>query len=184
MTRMPTSSQKSKGSAAKPARKTSASSSPATALEGKKAPAFELLDRDGKTVALKDLIGGKTLVLYFYPKDMTTGCTAEACSFRDQMDEIRAMGARVAGVSGDPPASHQKFTAKYSLNFPLLSDTGNRVTRLFGVYQKKSLYGRQFMGIVRSTFVIDRNGIVRKVFPKVRVGGHTAEVVEALRQIG
>src|SRR5712692_10037972 len=157
MTHMPTASQKSKGSAEKAALKTTASSSVATSLEGNKAPAFELPDRDGKTVALKDLIGGKTLVLYFYPKDMTTGCTAEACSFRDQLDEIRSMGARVAGISADPPASHQKFAAKYSLNFPLLSDTENRVTRLFGVYQKKSLYGRQFMGIVRSTFLIDRN---------------------------
>ncbi len=153
------------------------------ALEGRKAPDFELPDREGKPVALKELIGKHNLVLYFYPKDMTPGCTTEACSFRDNFDRIRAMGARVVGVSADPAPSHQKFTDKYALNFPLLSDAGNRVGRLYGVYKLKSLYGREFMGIERTTFVIDRDGVVRKVFPKVRVNGHTDAVMDSLETL-
>jgi peroxiredoxin Q/BCP len=155
-----------------------------SALAGKKAPAFELPDRSGKTVALKDLVGRKNLVLYFYPKDMTTGCTAQACSFNDNIGALRKMGAEVVGVSADSPALHQKFTDKYSLGFPLLSDADNRVTRLYGVYKKKSMYGREYMGIERTTFVIDKDGVVRKVFPKVKVNGHTDEVVAALKELG
>ncbi len=154
-----------------------------TALEGKKAPDFELPTLDEKNVALRDLVGKRKLVLYFYPKDMTPGCTTEACSFRDNLDEIRAAGAAVAGISADPPDSHRKFTDRYALNFPLLSDVGNKVGKLYGVYKMKSLYGRKFMGIERTTFVIDRDGIVRKVFPKVKVNGHTAEVLAALKAI-
>ncbi len=166
-----------------PARKTTASGG-AHPLEGRKAPAFELPDASGNRVALSDLTRSGALVLYFYPKDMTPGCTTEACSFRDNLDAIRRAGATVAGISGDSPDSHQKFIAKHALNFPLLSDTGNRVGKLYGVYKKKSLYGREFMGYERTTLVIDRGGIVRKVFPKVKVNGHTAEVLAALRQIG
>ena len=161
-----------------------AKSGASVALEGKKAPDFELPDREGNTVALKELIGERNLVLYFYPRDMTPGCTIEACSFRDNASRIRAMGARVVGVSADSAPSHQKFTDKYSLNFPLLSDVGNRVGRLYGVYKMKSLYGREFMGIERTTFVIDREGVVRKVFSRVRVNGHTDEVVAALKALG
>jgi peroxiredoxin Q/BCP len=153
------------------------------ALEGKKAPDFELPTLDGKTVALKDLVGKRNLVLYFYPKDMTPGCTTEACSFRDNLDGIRAAGANVAGISADSPDSHRKFTDKYSLNFPLLSDVGNKVGKLYGTYGKKSLYGREFMGTIRTTFVIDRAGVVRKVFPKVKVNGHTEQVLAALKEI-
>ena len=144
-----------------------------SSLEGRKAPAF----------ALADLIGSKKLVLYFYPKDLTPGCTIEACSFRDQRAALRSAGAQVVGISGDSTALHEKFRVKYDLNFPLLSDVGNEVGRAYGVYKKKSLYGREFMGIERTTFVIGRDGVVRKVFPKVKVAGHTAQVLAALREI-
>ncbi|HEY6420219.1 MAG TPA: thioredoxin-dependent thiol peroxidase [Candidatus Binataceae bacterium] len=169
-------------SAKKPA-VASPSASASTAFTGKKAPAFELSDRSGKTVSLKDLVGRKNLVLYFYPKDMTTGCTMQACGFNDNIGAIRKMGAEVVGVSADSPALHQKFTDKYSLGFPLLSDPENRVTRLYGVYKKKSMYGREYMGIERTTFVIDKDGVVRKVFPKVKVNGHTEEVIAALKDL-
>ncbi len=162
----------------------SAAGKDSTALEGRKAPSFELPTLDGKTIALKDLIGKRNLVLYFYPKDMTPGCTTEARSCRDNLDEIRAAGAAVVGISPDSPDSHRKFTDKYALNFPLLSDAGNKVGKLYDVYKMKSLYGRKFMGIERTTFVIDREGVVRKVFPRVKVNGHTAEVLAALKAIG
>jgi thioredoxin-dependent peroxiredoxin len=152
-------------------------------LEGIKAPAFELPDQDGNKVTLKNLVARGNLVLYFYPKDMTPGCTTEACSFRDNIRAIKALGAEVAGVSADSTASHQKFIARQSLNFPLLSDPDNKVTKAYGVYKKKSLYGREFMGIERTTFIIDRSGKVRKVFPKVKVNGHTQEVLAALKEI-
>jgi thioredoxin-dependent peroxiredoxin len=152
-------------------------------LEGAKAPAFELADESGNKVALKDLIGKKNLILYFYPKDMTPGCTTEACSFRDNIDGIRRLGAQVVGISGDTSATHQKFIDKHALNFPLLADVGNEVGKRYGVYTKKSLYGREFMGYVRTTLVIDKSGIIRKVFPKVKVNGHTAEVIAALKEL-
>lgn len=159
------------------------SSSAAHPLEGEKAPAFELPDASGKRVALADLIRGRALVLYFYPKDLTPGCTTEACSFRDNFDAIRRAGAEIVGISGDSPDSHQKFITRHALNFPLLSDTGNTAGKLYGVYKKKSLYGREFMGYERTTFVIDRGGTIRKVFPKVKVNGHTAEVLAALKDL-
>jgi peroxiredoxin Q/BCP len=152
-------------------------------MEGRKAPLFELTDGGGKTVSLKELLGRGNLVLYFYPKDMTPGCTIEACDFRDSAARFKAAGAQVVGVSADSPDSHRKFTDKHTLNFPLLSDADNRVTRLYGVYKKKSLYGREFMGIERTTFVIDRAGVIRKVFPKVKVAGHADAVVEALKAL-
>src|SRR5215470_10365967 len=176
---MPTAKKRAKPSSKSPAKADSASA----ALLGKKAPAFELLDADGKPVALSDLIGSGSLVLYFYPKDMTPGCTIEACSFRDGQAALRSAGAQVVGISGDSTALHDKFRAKYDLNFPLLSDVGNEVGRAYGVYKKKSLYGREFMGIERTTFVIGRDGVVRKVFPKVKVGGHTEQVLAALKEI-
>ena len=157
--------------------------SASAALEGKKAPAFALSDADGKTVALNQLIGANNLVLYFYPKDMTPGCTIEACSFRDNIAPLKKLGAKVVGISGDSTDSHGKFIAKHDLNFPLLADPGNKVCQLYGVYKMKSLYGREFMGIERTTFVIDKAGIVRRVFAKVKVNGHTEEVLEALKEI-
>ena len=175
----------SKKPAAKAPKKSASapSKSASAALQGKKAPAFELFDADGKRVALKDLIGSNSLVLYFYPKDMTPGCTIEACSFRDNIAPLKKLGAKVVGISADSTDSHGKFIAKHELNFPLLADPGNKVCKLYGVYKMKSLYGRQFMGIERTTFVIDKAGVVRRVFPKVKVNGHTEEVLEALKEI-
>ena len=150
--------------------------------EGKKAPAFALPSSEGGTVSLKDL-KGKTVVLYFYPKDDTPGCTREACEFRDTQTPIKKAGAVVFGVSGDSLESHGKFKTKYKLNFPLLSDAGNEVATKFGAYGEKTLYGRKFMGIIRSTFIIDGGGVVRKVFPKVKVDGHVAKVLEAVKAL-
>ena len=177
---MPTSKKPASKAKAAP-EKTSGSDS--TALEGRKAPDFELADHSGKTVKLKDLIATKNLVLYFYPKDLTPGCTTEACSFRDNLSAVRAAGAQIVGVSGDSTELHGKFRDKYDLNFPLLSDAGNKVGRAYGVYKMKSLYGRQYMGIERTTFLIGKDGIVHKVFPKVKVGGHTEAVLAALKEM-
>lgn len=181
-----TKAKPSKKPAAKKAapKRAAAGASTGASMEGRKAPAFTLPDREGAMASLADLTGSGNLVLYFYPKDMTPGCTIEACSFRDNLGAIRALGANVVGISGDSEASHQKFTDKYELNFPLLADKDNKVGKAYGVYKMKSLYGRQFMGIERTTFVIDRDGIIRKVFPKVKVNGHTDEVVEALKSLG
>jgi thioredoxin-dependent peroxiredoxin len=153
-------------------------------MEGRKAPPFELSDGHGKTVSLRELLGRGNLVLYFYPKDMTPGCTVEACDFRDAVARLEATGAQVVGVSADSADSHRKFTDKHALNFPLLSDPDNRVTRLYGVYKKKSLYGREFMGIERTTFVIDGAGLIRKVFAKVKVADHADAVLTALKALG
>jgi peroxiredoxin Q/BCP len=152
-------------------------------LEGTKAPQFELSDATGAKVSLRDLTGKKNLVLYFYPKDLTPGCTTEACSFRDNIEGIRRLGAQVVGISGDSPASHQKFIDKHALNFPLLADVGNEVGKRYGVYKMKSMYGREYMGYERTTMVIDKSGVIRKVFPKVKVNGHTAEVIAALKDL-
>ncbi len=152
-------------------------------LIGMQAPAFTLPDQDDKPVSLASLTARGNVVLYFYPKDMTPGCTIEACSFRDNLGAVRALGAQVVGISADSTGSHQKFIAKQSLNFPLLSDPANTVTKAYGVYKKKSLYGREFMGIERTTLVIGRDGKVRRVFPKVKVNGHTDEVIAALKEL-
>ena len=179
---MVTASKRASKSSAK--KSSGGASAASVALEGKKAPAFTLSDGDGNVVALKDLVGKNNLVLYFYPKDMTPGCTIEACSFRDNSAKIRALGAKVVGISADSSARHNTFTEKYSLNFPLLADPDNKVTRAYGVYKMKSLYGREFMGIERTTFVIDKSGVVRKVFARVKVNGHTDEVLDALKNLG
>ena len=150
--------------------------------EGKKAPLFTLASSEGGEVNLKDL-KGKTVVVYFYPKDDTPGCTREACEFRDTQAPIKKAGALVFGVSGDSLESHGKFKTKYKLNFPLLSDPGHAVATKFGAYGEKTLYGRKFMGIIRSTFIIDGDGVVRKVFPKVKVDGHAEKVLEAVKAL-
>lgn len=152
-------------------------------LAGKKAPRFNLADETGKQVLLKNLIADGNLVLYFYPKDMTPGCTTEACDFRDNVGILRKAGARVVGISADSSASHQKFVAKHELNFPLLVDTDNEVAKAYGVYKMKSLYGRQYMDVERTTFIIDREGKIRKIFPKVKVNGHAEEVLAALKEL-
>jgi peroxiredoxin Q/BCP len=147
---------------------------------GDKAPAFKLKDDAGATRTLKDF-AGKTLILYFYPKDDTPGCTQESCDFRDNLNRLTSSGAAVAGLSADSVESHVKFKKKHGLNFPLLSDPDHEALNAYGVWQEKSLYGRKFMGIVRSTFVIDGKGIIRAAFPKVSVTGHVDEVLAAVR---
>lgn len=147
--------------------------------EGDKAPAFSLPSEEGK-VALKDF-KGKTVVLYFYPKDLTPGCTTEACDFRDNFNRLKKAGAVVLGVSRDPLTKHASFREKYELNFPLLSDEDGAACKAYGVWQEKSLYGRKFMGIVRSTFVIDPQGRVKKIFSKVKVKGHVDAVLLAVQ---
>ena len=146
---------------------------------GKKAPPFTLPDQDGKKVKLSDF-KGKAVVLYFYPKDDTPGCTLEACSFRDQHSALKKAGAVVLGVSPDDPRSHARFAGKFQLPFPLLADTDHAVAEAYGAWGEKILYGRKFMGIVRSTFLIGGDGKVAAVWPKVKVEGHVAEVKEAL----
>ena len=147
--------------------------------EGRKAPAFKLASSEGGFVSLADL-KGKTVVLYFYPKDDTPGCTREACEFRDSQAALRKKGVVVLGVSADSIESHGKFKTKYKLNFPLLSDPDKAVAKAYGAWGEKTLYGRKFMGMIRSTFVIDGAGVVRKVFPKVKVDGHAEKVLEVV----
>ena len=137
--------------------------------------------KDGQ-VHLSDL-HGKTAVLYFYPKDDTPGCTKEACSFRDANREMQKRGIVVLGVSTDSVASHQKFAEKYGLSFPLLSDTDAHVAQLYHVYGEKNMYGRKFMGVNRSTFLIDKDGVVRKVWHKVKPDEHANEVLEAVEAL-
>ncbi|HTT75575.1 MAG TPA: thioredoxin-dependent thiol peroxidase [Candidatus Binataceae bacterium] len=174
-----------KTAAAADAKKTAAKASAGSPhpLEGKPAPAFTLAAQNGATLSLKDLTARGNLVLYFYPKDLTPGCTTEACDFRDNISELREAGAEVVGVSGDSSALHDRFIAKHGLNFPLLSDPDNKVAKAYGVYKMKSLYGRQFMGIERTTFIIDRKGVIRHVFPKVKVNGHANAVLSALQSL-
>jgi peroxiredoxin Q/BCP len=147
---------------------------------GEKAPDFALVNQVGATVRLRDF-RGKTVVLYFYPKDDTPGCTKEACNFRDAETSIEKAGAVVLGVSLDDEASHQKFIAKYDLPFSLLCDEGATISKAYGVYKEKNMYGRKYWGIERSTFVIDRTGAIRAAFRKVKVDGHAKEVLAALR---
>jgi peroxiredoxin Q/BCP len=147
---------------------------------GDKAPEFSLPDQNGAPVTLKDL-KGKQLVLYFYPKDDTPGCTKEACDFRDVESQILRAGAVVLGVSLDGKESHQKFIKKFGLPFSLLSDEDAAVSKAFGVYKEKNMYGRKYWGIERSTFVIDATGKLKAIFRKVKVDGHDDEVLTALR---
>jgi thioredoxin-dependent peroxiredoxin len=147
--------------------------------EGETAPDFSLAADDGGQVKLSDF-RGKPVVLYFYPKDDTPGCTKEACAFRDRTPELKAKGAVVLGVSPDDVASHGKFRDKYSLNFPLLADVGHKVADRYGAWREKNMYGKKSMGIQRSTFLIDSAGKVRKVWKKVSVDGHDDEVLTAL----
>lgn len=147
---------------------------------GSKAPPFRLESDTGGKVALKDFTG-QPVVLYFYPKDDTSGCTAEACGFRDAWDEVRAAGAVVLGVSPDGVESHRKFRGKYDLPFPLLADPDHAVAEAYGVWGEKSMYGRKYFGILRTTFVIDPSGRITKVFEKVKPKGHAAEVLAVLR---
>jgi len=149
--------------------------------EGNKAPDFSATDQNGEKIKLSSFKGKKNIILYFYPKDMTPGCTTEACDFRDQFKKFK--NTEILGVSIDSPERHQKFIEKYELPFTLISDVDQKVVTKYGVWQEKKLYGRKFMGIVRSTFIIDKSGVVRKIFPKVKVKGHIDEVLEVLKKL-
>jgi thioredoxin-dependent peroxiredoxin len=147
--------------------------------EGAPAPDFQLTSDEGETVTLSAL-RGKPVVLYFYPKDDTPGCTTEACEFRDAYDRFREQGVEILGVSPDTEASHQKFKSKYELPFPLLADPDHRAAEAYGVWKEKKNYGKTYMGIERSTFVIDADGKVAKAMRGIRPAGHAVQVLETL----
>jgi len=149
--------------------------------EGTTAPAFKTTDQSGETVSLKDLRGQK-VVLYFYPKDDTPGCTKEACSFRDAFAKFKKHGITVLGVSPDSEASHQKFITKYKLPFTLLADTDRSIAEAYGVWGEKKFMGRTYMGVHRTTFLIDEKGKIKKVFEKVKPEDHASEVLEAFAE--
>ncbi|HEX6900854.1 MAG TPA: thioredoxin-dependent thiol peroxidase [Thermoanaerobaculia bacterium] len=150
--------------------------------EGESAPDFSLSDDNGRQVKLSDF-RGSPVVLYFYPQDDTPGCTKEACAFRDRSAELQAKGAVVLGVSPDDVASHGQFRDKYSLNFPLLADAGHKVAERYGAWREKNMYGKVTLGIQRSTFLIDGDGKVRKLWKKVNVDGHDEQVLKALETL-
>jgi peroxiredoxin Q/BCP len=152
--------------------------------EGMEAPDFELPSSAGGTVKLSSFRGKSHVVLYFYPKDMTPGCTKEACSFRDFRGELEAAGAVILGVSNDDLTSHGKFIEAHGLNFPLLSDVDATVSGLYGVYVEKERDGKTRLGIERTTFIIDREGVLRKIFRKVKVDEHADEVLAFVKSLG
>jgi peroxiredoxin Q/BCP len=143
--------------------------------EGMKAPSFEGVDQDGKVVRLSDF-NGRKVVLYFYPKDNTPGCTAEACNLRDNYSALLKTGFAVVGVSMDNEKSHKSFAGKYSLPFPLIADTSKKILNDYGVWKEKSLYGKTFLGIVRTTFIIDEKGIIEKIISKVETKTHSEQI--------
>jgi peroxiredoxin Q/BCP len=149
--------------------------------EGQQAPEFTGADQDGNTVTLSQF-KGSTVVLYFYPKDDTPGCTAEACDFRDNYQGLKAKGIVVLGVSVDDEKSHQKFAAKHSLPFTLLADTDKKIVEAYGVWGEKNMYGKKYMGTNRSTFIIDENGLISHIIKKVDTKNSTAQVLELLEK--
>jgi peroxiredoxin Q/BCP len=171
-----------------PARREASAAAPkATTAEsglsqGDRAPSFQLMDQSGAVLSSKDL-AGQAYVLYFYPKNDTPGCTVEACAFRDASEEFTAAGVRVIGVSPDSTASHQKFRAKYALPFTLLSDPEQRLASAYGVWAMKKNYGRDYMGIVRSTFLVGPEGVIRNVWRGVRVKDHVLAVQAAAEKL-
>ena len=150
--------------------------------EGDKAPAFSMTTDGGGTVSLKDL-KGRSVVLYFYPKDDTPGCTKEACAFRDLMPDFSGVDAAIIGVSKDSVKRHDNFKAKYELPFTLASDGDGSVCEAYGTWVQKKLYGREYMGIERATFLIDGKGVIRKIWHKVKVAGHVEEVLESAKAL-
>ena len=144
---------------------------------GDKMPDFEVIDQNGNTVTSQDLMGKKT-VIYFYPKDNTSGCTAEACNLRDNYDALIAKGYNVVGVSKDSAASHKKFAEKYELPFTLLADTSTTMLQAFGAWGEKKMYGKTVMGTLRRTFIFDENGILTEVIEKVDTKNHTAQILK------
>jgi thioredoxin-dependent peroxiredoxin len=148
---------------------------------GDSAPMFKAIDQEGKPFELENL-KGKKVILYFYPKDNTPGCTSESCDLRDNYEAWKAKGFEVVGISSDSVASHQKFIAKYELPFTLIADTDKSVHELYGTWVEKSMYGRKYMGTARETFVIDEQGIVMHVFDKVNTKAHSSQIEEALQK--
>jgi peroxiredoxin Q/BCP len=148
--------------------------------EGQKAPDFRANDQNGKSVSLSDL-AGKNIILYFYPKDDTPGCTAEACSFRDNYESLLAEGFEVLGVSTDDEKSHLKFIGKHNLPFSLIADTEKKIVEAYGVWVEKNMYGKKYMGVARKTFIIDKNGLISKIIEKVDTKNSSAQVLEALK---
>jgi len=148
--------------------------------EGQKAPDFSANDQNGKPVSLSDL-AGKNIILYFYPKDDTPGCTAEACSFRDNYESLLTQGFEVLGVSTDDEKSHLKFISKHSLPFSLIADTDKKIVEAYGVWVEKNMYGKKYMGVARKTFIIDKNGMIKKIIEKVDTKNSSAQVLEALK---
>ena len=144
--------------------------------EGEKAPYFEGINQDGKKISLNDY-KGKKLILYFYPKDNTSGCTAEACNLNDNYAQLTASGYEVVGVSPDSPASHLKFIAKYNLSFNLIADTEKKILETYGVWAEKSMYGRKYMGVLRTTFIIDEAGIIQRIITKVDTKNHVNQII-------
>ncbi len=149
---------------------------------GAKAPDFTLATDDGTKLKLSSLRGAP-VVLYFYPKDDTPGCTVEACAFRDASKQLTKLGARVLGISPDDVASHGRFRDKFQLNFPLLADPAHKIAEKYGAWREKNMYGKKTMGIARSTFIIDRDGNVARMWKAVKVDGHDAAVLAALREL-
>lgn len=150
-----------------------------TLNEGEKAPDFSLPANDGKTITLEDF-KGKYVVLYFYPKDDTPGCTKEAQAFRDHIDQFQAANAVILGVSKDSVAKHEKFRSKYELPFDLISDEDGAMLESYGVWVEKNMYGKKYMGIQRTTFLIDGNGVIQRIWDKVKVAGHAEDVLAAI----
>ncbi len=150
--------------------------------EGQKAPDFTAETDGGGSVTLSDF-KGKWVVLYFYPKDNTSGCTKEACAFRDNMESIAKKGAEVIGVSKDSVKSHNNFKKKHDLNFTLVSDPDTNIIQAYDTWKEKKMYGKTYMGTQRSTFIIDDKGIIRYIYPKVKVAGHVEEVIEKLDEL-
>ncbi|MFQ5602373.1 MAG: thioredoxin-dependent thiol peroxidase [bacterium] len=150
--------------------------------EGQRAPEFTVKNHENEEVSLSDF-RGRNVVLYFYPKDNTSGCTKEACGFRDLRAEFERVNAVILGVSPDSVKSHRNFISKYDLPFPLLSDVDKEVVQLYGVWQEKSMYGRKYLGVVRTTYVIDSEGIIRKIYPKVKVTEHPQAVLDFVKSL-
>lgn len=149
---------------------------------GDKAPAFKLKNQDEETISLSGL-KGKPVVLYFYPKDDTPGCTKEACNFRDEFPKFGKLKAEIIGISTDSVKSHKKFAEKYGLPFNLLADEKKEVVEKYGVWKEKNMYGRKYLGIERTTFIINSDGRIANIFPKVKVDEHNKEVMEALKEL-
>lgn len=145
--------------------------------EGSKAPVFNGIDQNGREVGLKDF-AGKKLILYFYPKDNTPGCTAEACNLRDNYKDLLMQGYAIVGVSPDSEKSHKGFSAKFSLPFPLIADTEKKILNDYGVWGEKKMYGKSFMGVIRTTFVINEKGIIEKIITKVETAGHAEQIIK------